>query len=143
METTSRRRSASSCSGFSTGMQTMVVQFGLATMPLGMSARSSPFTSGTTSGTSGSIRHAFELSMTIAPAAATTGAQSREAGAPMLKRAMSMPLWSATATSSTVDAVERPARPSALTRRAADGPTGSPRSRRIWRMTPPTWPVAP
>ena len=55
-------------------MQTMVVQFGLATIPLAMRARSSLFTSGTTRGTSGSIRHARELSITMAPAPATTGA---------------------------------------------------------------------
>ena len=40
--------------------------------------------------------------MTMAPAPATTGAHSCEAAAPMLNRAMSMPAWSATATSSTV-----------------------------------------
>ena len=59
-------------------MAAIVVQFGLATMPLGMSSSASGLTSDTTSGTSGSMRQAEELSMTVAPAAATTGASSRE-----------------------------------------------------------------
>ena len=51
---TSRRSpAASACSGASTGMQTMVVQLGLATMPFGMRRRASALTSGTTSGTVG------------------------------------------------------------------------------------------
>ena len=41
--------------------------------PSGSTARASGLTSLTTSGTSGSIRHAEELSMTVAPAAATFG----------------------------------------------------------------------
>ena len=55
-------------------MATMVVQFGLATMPLGMARSASALASGTTSGTSGSMRQAEELSMTVAPAAARRGA---------------------------------------------------------------------
>ena len=64
-------------------------------------------TSGTTSGTSGSIRHAEELSMTIAPAAATAGASSREAAPPAENRAMSRPAKSAVAASSTVISLPR------------------------------------
>ena len=71
-------RPASSCRGLKTGMATMVVQFGLATMPLGIDASASALASGTTSGTSGSRRQADELSMTMAPAAARRGASSRE-----------------------------------------------------------------
>ena len=71
------RRAAAS----STGMAAMVVQFGLATMPLGRRSRACGLTSDTTSGTSGSIRHAEELSMTTAPAAATRGASARRGGA--------------------------------------------------------------
>ena len=82
-------------------MATMVVQFGLATMPLGMSSRAWALTSGTTSGTSGSMRQADELSITMAPAAATTGASSLEVDAPAENRAMSMPDQSAVAASST------------------------------------------
>ncbi len=79
----------------------MVVQFGLATMPLGMSSRSSGFTSDTTSGTSGSLRHALELSTTTAPASATRGAQTLEVEPPLENRATSMPEKSAVAVSST------------------------------------------
>ena len=71
-------------------MATMVVQLGLATMPLGRCARASAFTSGTTSGTSGSMRQAEELSITVAPACATTGARAREAVLPAENRAMSV-----------------------------------------------------
>ena len=67
------RSPASRCSGPSTGMAAMVVQFGLAMMPLGRSAAAWPLTSATTSGTSGSMRQADELSMTTAPAAADPG----------------------------------------------------------------------
>ena len=81
----------------------MVVQFGLATIPFGIDARASSLTSGTTRGTSGSIRHAEELSITIAPAAAKRGASSREPGAPQENRAMSSPAGSAAAASSTVN----------------------------------------
>ena len=72
-------------------MATIVVQFGLATMPFGIDRSASAFTSGTTSGTSGSIRQADELSITVAPAAATFGASAREVGAPAANRARSRP----------------------------------------------------
>ena len=72
-------------------MATIVVQFGLATMPFGIDRSASAFTSGTTSGTSGSIRQADELSITVAPAAATRGASARDAVAPAENRAMSRP----------------------------------------------------
>ena len=75
----------------STGIATIVVQFGLATMPLGIDWSAWAFTSGTTSGTSGSMRQAEELSMTVAPAAATRGARARDAVAPAENRAMSRP----------------------------------------------------
>ena len=55
----------------------MVEQLGLAMIPLGRSAAAAAFTSGTTSGTCGSIRHADELSITVAPRAAASGARSR------------------------------------------------------------------
>ena len=66
----------------STGIAAIVVQFGLAMMPLRASAIASGLTSDTTSGTSGSIRHADELSMTMAPAAANFGASSLDEVAP-------------------------------------------------------------
>ena len=86
-----RMRPAASASGLTTGMPTMVVQFGLATMPFGIRSRAWGLTSDTTSGTSGSMRHADELSMTVAPAAATRGASSRDAVAPAENSAMSSP----------------------------------------------------
>ena len=91
MATCSRTRPAASCSGLSTGIAAIVVQFGLAMMPLGGSIASSGFTSETTSGTSGSIRQATELSTTTAPAAATRGAVASEAVLPLENRAMSSP----------------------------------------------------
>jgi hypothetical protein len=82
-------------------MATMVVQLGLATMPFGIVRRASSFTPATTSGTSGSIRNAEELSTTTTPAAASRGACSFEAVAPMDISAMSTPARSAVAMSST------------------------------------------
>jgi len=72
-------------------MAAMVVQFGLATMPFGMRWSAWGLTSATTSGTSGSMRQADELSTTVAPAAATVGAHWRLALAPAEKSAMSTP----------------------------------------------------
>ena len=83
----------------------MVVQLGLAMMPLRASAIASGLTSETTSGTSGSIRQAEELSTTVTPAAANTGASAREVVAPAEKTAMSRPAGSAVAASSTTTSV--------------------------------------
>src|SRR5262245_4456934 len=69
----------------------MVEQFGLATMPLGIFFKASALTSGTTSGTSGSIRQALELSTTMAPALAAIGLDSRLTLAGVLDRTMSTP----------------------------------------------------
>ncbi len=55
---------------------TIVVQFGLATIPLRAPSIASGFTSLTTSGTSGSMRHADELSTTTAPPATKRSAQA-------------------------------------------------------------------
>ena len=61
-----RTSCASSCSALSTGIAAMVVQFGLAMMPFGrLPASRAKLTSLTTSGTSGSLRHADELSITV------------------------------------------------------------------------------
>ena len=79
----------------------MVVQFGLAMMPLGGRSASSGLTSATTSGTSGSIRQADELSMTTAPASATRGAVALEAALPLENSARSSPVKSAVSVSST------------------------------------------
>src|SRR5690242_2537603 len=79
----------------------MVVQLGLAMMRLDASAMRLPLTSLTTSGTSGSIRQADELSITVAPASANRGAITLDADPPIEKSAMSTPLGSAVAASST------------------------------------------
>ena len=102
MLATSRVSPASSCNALSGGIAAIVVQLGLAMMPLRASATASGLTSDTTSGTSGSMRHADELSMTVTPAAAKRGASSRDEVAPAEKRAMSSPAGSAMAASSTV-----------------------------------------
>ena len=104
MLTTSRTRPASSCSGLSTGIAAIVVQFGLAMMPLRASASASGLTSLTTSGTSGSIRQAEELSMTIGAGGGELRARAPATCAPPAENsAMSMPDGSAVAASSTVD----------------------------------------
>ena len=69
----------------------MVVQLGLATMPFSMWSRAPGLTSATTRGTAGSIRHAEELSITTAPAAAIRGEIRRDASAPIDTSAMSTP----------------------------------------------------
>src|ERR1039458_6284710 len=142
----SRRRPASSCSGFNAGMATIAVQLGLATMPFGIDARAPGLTSETTRGTSGSIRQAEVLSMTMAPAAATRGAISREAVAPVEHSAMSIPEQSAVAASST--ATPPPAHGSTgpadrLEPKRRMSSTGKERSAKTDSITVPTCPVAP
>ena len=75
-----RSMRAARCSGASAVTGIIVVQFGHDAMPFGMSRMSSGFTSATTSGTSGSMRNADDLSMTFAPAAAACGDHSIEIG---------------------------------------------------------------
>jgi hypothetical protein len=91
VETVRRFSPAASCRGFSTGMAAMVVQLGLAMIPLGRLARAWGFTSATTSGTWGSLRQAEELSITTAPAAATLGASALDVSLPAEKKTMSRP----------------------------------------------------
>ena len=92
---------ASSCSGFSTGIAAIVVQFGFAMMPFRAERTSSGLTSLTINGTSGSIRQADELSITTTPAAAKRGASTRDAAPPAENSAISRPEGSASALSST------------------------------------------
>ena len=137
---------AARCSGASTGIAAMVVQFGLAMMPFGGRSASSGLTSATTSGTCGSIRQAEELSTTIAPAAATFGAVASDAVLPLENSARSRPVKSAASVSSTVISVS--AHGSVLPADRADAKyrtsvTGKPRSASTARITPPTCPVAP
>ena len=147
MLATRRTSPASSCSGLSTGIAAIVVQLGLAMMPLRASRDGAGVDLGdTTSGTSGSMRHAEELSITVTPAAANRGASSRDDVAPAENRAMSSPLGSAVAASSTV--ISPPFHGSVVPAERAEAKkrissTGNARSTSSRRMTPPTCPVAP
>ena len=79
-----------SCSGFSATTSCAVEQFGLAMMFfLVKPAAASAFTSGTISGTSGSMRQADELSITTAPAAPIFGDHSFDTEPPADIRQMS------------------------------------------------------
>ena len=128
-------------------MAAIVVQLGLAMMPLGRSSSACGLTSATTRGTSGSRRHAEELSITTAPAAATFGAYSRELVAPLENNAMSMPEKSAVAVSSTTTSPpfhgKVRAGGSGRGEEADVARRGTSRSARRVRITPPTCPVAP
>ena len=84
-------RPASASRRFSGGMATMVVQLGLATMPLGIDSSACGLTSDTTSGTSGSRRQAEELSITTAPWEAARSAKARLVVAPAENRQTSSP----------------------------------------------------
>ena len=130
----------------STGIAAIVVQLGLAMIPLRASAIACGFTSLTTSGTSGSIRQADELSTTVTPASANRGARARDVVAPAENSAMSRPLGSAVDASSTVTSRSPygstvPAeRAEAKKRISSAGPIelNGARSSRIWRMATPT-----
>ena len=78
-------------SGFSGGMATIVVQLGLATMPMGIDSRACGLTSATTNGTSGSRRQPEELSITTAPWEATRSARARLVVAPAENKQTSSP----------------------------------------------------
>ena len=119
----------------------MVVQFGLAMMPLGGRIASSGLTSLTTSGTCGSIRQAEELSITIAPAATTLGAVASEAVLPLENKATSRPVKSAVSVSSTTTGVPWKSRVLPADRAEAKNlmsVTGNDRSASSVRITPPT-----
>ena len=90
MLTITRRTRKASCSGFRATTIWIVEQFGLAMIPLCL-RMSRGLTSGTTSGTSGSIRQALELSTTTAPAFAAIGLYCFETEAGVLDRTMSIP----------------------------------------------------
>src|SRR5437870_8489168 len=90
--TTTRLTRARSCSGLTATVSGIATQLGLATMRFGMLLRAAALTSGTTSGTSGSMRHAEELSTTMAPALAAMGLNSRLIDDGVLDRTRSTPL---------------------------------------------------
>ena len=72
----------------------MVVQFGLAMMPRGRFRASSALHSGTTKGTSSSMRKADELSIITQPYFVMVSANSFDVPAPADVKAMSMSLKS-------------------------------------------------
>ena len=78
----------------------MVEQFGLAMIPW-CDFTWSGFTSGTTRGTFGSMRHALELSMTTQPSFAAMGANFVLVPPPALNRAISTPLKEFSSSTST------------------------------------------
>src|ERR1044071_3003511 len=81
---------AASCSGLSATTSCAVEQFGLAMMFfLEKPSSACAFTSGTTSGTSGSMRNADELSITTAPCAPIFGDHSFDTLPPADIRQMS------------------------------------------------------
>ncbi len=125
----------------------MVEQFGLAIItperPLG---RRCPFTSGTQSSLSGSMRKAAELSMTTAPARAATGAHSFEISSPEEKKTTSSPSNPAGVCTSTATVRRWQVRVWPLERSEAKSfrfPSGKRRSSRRRRKSSPTKPVAP
>ena len=85
-----RSMPTASRSAISGGMSCIVEQLGLAMIP-SCQSRSSGLTCDTTSGTSGSMRQALELSITVQPRFAASGASSFEVPPPALKSAMSTP----------------------------------------------------
>ena len=126
-------------------MSCIVEQLGLAMIP-SCHARSSGLTWDTTSGTSGSIRQALELSTTTQPRLAASGASSLEVPPPAEKMAMSMPSKASGVASSTV--MSRPATVMVVPAERADARRrssvyGNRFSVRTWIMVRPTAPVAP
>ena len=122
-----------------------VVQFGLAMTPL-FHLISSGLTSGTTSGTSLSMRKALELSIITAPAETTAGRNAREMSPPALNSAMSTPRNEASVISSTV--TSSPLNFSVLPAERAEARsfrflTGKLRFSSVLIISTPTAPVAP
>ncbi len=126
----------------------MVEQFGLAMMLRLANLRRSPgFTSGTTSGTSGSMRKWLVLSITTQPAAAARGAWMAEIEAPGLNRPISVPVKSNVSRLRTVSTFFSPKEISAPAERpeasAMTSEAGKLRSTRVLMISRPTAPVAP
>src|SRR6516162_6556093 len=123
-----------------------VVQFGFAMMPLGRSATCSALTSGTTSGTSGSMRNAPELSTTTAPRAAAIGAHCADTSSGTSNMATFTP-----SKTSSLSAMTSAGRPRTFSCRPAErgeatrriSPHTSSRVESRSSITVPTAPVAP
>ena len=123
-----------------------VVQFAFAMIPFGRLASCSGLISGTTSGTSGSIRNAPELSTATAPWPAAIGAHAAETSSGTSNMATSMP-----SNASWPSATTSVSRPLTISRRPADrgeatsliSPQTSSRVESRSSITVPTAPVAP
>ncbi len=132
--------------GASTTTSWAVEQLGLAMMFLGSLLTASGFTSGTTSGTSGSMRKWLELSMTMGPAAPIFSPQAFEIDPPALISTMStvekskvsrsshLRIWLPNETSTPMDLREA---------MACIFSTGNFTSSRMLNISRPTLPVAP
>ena len=99
-----------------------------------------------TSGTSGSIRHADDLSMTTAPRLAASGASCLLVPPPAAKKTMSEPSKASGEASSTTNSSPMKGSLVPAERLLASSlarPMGNPRSSRMLRTTRPTAPVAP
>src|SRR4051812_25043411 len=123
-----------------------VVQLGLAMMPLGRNLAAAALTSGTTSGTSGSIRNAAELSTTTAPRVAAIGAHCADTSSGTSNMATSTPSKTSsdratTSTSSPRRCSRLPADRGEATRRISPHTFARVESRSS--ITVPTAPVAP
>ena len=122
------------------------MQFGLEIIPRGRCLTISGFTSGTTSGTSASIRNAPELSTTTAPRDAAMGAHSAEISSGTSNIATSMPSNASGDNATTVSSSPRhlsffPALRADAIKRIS--PQTSARSDKMLSITVPTAPVAP
>src|SRR5580765_7229811 len=146
--TTTRLMPPISCNGFSATTIWIVEQFGLAMMPRFVyPAIACGLTSGTTSGTSGSMRNCEVLSITTAPALAAFGANTADTLLPGDDRTMSTPRksklsrpWMSRTSSSPNETwlpIERD-EASAITSSA-----GKLRSASVVSISRPTLPVAP
>ena len=123
----------------------MVEQLGLAIIPWCPRAAAG-FTSGTTRGTSGSMRKALELSTTTAPARAASGAKRRDMPPPAEKSAMSMP--EKESSSRTCTGMLSPLKSKALPRERSlasrvSPAAGNSRCSSTFIISCPTMPVAP
>ena len=141
------RASNSRCSAPIAAIIDSVVQLGFAMIPFGRFAAASALTSGTTSGTSGSIRNAPELSTATAPRSAAIGAHRALTSSGTSNSAMSTPSKTSGASAWTVTSSPRtrstlPAdRGEATSRISLHGTLG--RASMMSIIVVPTAPVAP
>src|SRR4051794_20900596 len=139
------RRPMARWSGPTAMTAVIAVQLGFAMIP-GCPRRAWAFTSGTTSGTSGAIRHALELSTHTTPAAAASRQIVRDTVTPADSRARSQPRSASSDSSRIVSSSPRNATRDPADRALASGTsssTGNERCSRVRVISRPTAPVAP